>query len=128
MWHVDDSKISHKEELVVRDIINKIEDKFGDIKAVCGPEQEFLGMKIVCRNDGNFSIDVKAHLQKAYNEFDEDLGKATSPAKNGLFNIDPDSPAVAELTRRRFHKIAQLLLCVACRGRKDLLPAIAFLT
>ena len=45
-----------------------------------------------------------------------------------MFEVDEDSPLINEEERKRFHKIVQLLLCVCCRGRKDILPTISFLT
>jgi len=34
VWHVDDCKISHKDETVVTDILEKLEDKFGKEKSI----------------------------------------------------------------------------------------------
>ena len=103
MWHVDDSKISHVNEVVVRDIVAKIESKFGDTRIVHGLKKEFLGVKLECRSDGNFSIDVKLHLLKACESFKEELTKSATPAKNGLFEVDITSSCVDGPTRKRFH-------------------------
>ena len=56
MWHVDYSKISYVDEMVVRDIVEKIENKFRDMRSVHGIKQEFLGMKLEHRTDRNFII------------------------------------------------------------------------
>ena len=65
---------------------------------------------------------------KACDSFKEELIKASTPSKNRLFDVDINIPFVDEPTRKYFHQIAKLLLCVACRGRKDMLPTITFLT
>ena len=49
MWHVHDCKISHKDEKVVTDILEKLEDKFGKEKSIAvtqGPIHDYLGMTI----------------------------------------------------------------------------------
>lgn len=128
MWHVDDSKISHVTEYVVRDIVKKIEEKFGDIKANYGTKQDFLGIKINYRDDGRVEMDIRSYLQKTKDLFNEDLSGAASAARNSLFDVDSNSPKFPETKRKLFHQIFQLMLYIGLRGRKDLMTAISFLT
>lgn len=37
-WHVDDLKMSHSKEQVVRDVINELESIYGQMEVVYGPE------------------------------------------------------------------------------------------
>ena len=70
-WFVDDSKISHVEEQVIRDALKKIEDNFRSVSTVCGQRKELLGMSLEFLDNGNFLIDVRSYLHKAINEFDK---------------------------------------------------------
>lgn len=73
MWHIDNSKIFYVKESVVRDIIAKIEDRFGNIKAVSRLKHDFLSMKLECCEDGNFGIDVRSYLHKTCDELEKNL-------------------------------------------------------
>jgi len=45
VWHVDDCKISHKDEKVVTDILEKLEEKFGkepSIAVTRGPIHDYI--------------------------------------------------------------------------------------
>ena len=44
MWYVDDTKISHKDDKVVQDVINALENKFGVMIKSYGAEHNFWGM------------------------------------------------------------------------------------
>ena len=44
VWYVDDNKISHKDQTVVNDIVQRIETKFGTMTKTQGDDHEFLGM------------------------------------------------------------------------------------
>ena len=46
VWYVYDNKISHKEQAVVNDIIQRIEAKFGPMTKTQGDDHEFLGMQL----------------------------------------------------------------------------------
>ena len=59
MWHVNDCKISHKDEEVVTDMLKKLEEKFGKetlIAVTRGPIHDYLGMAI------DYSIEGKVKL------------------------------------------------------------------
>ena len=47
VWHVDDDKISHKNVNVAKNIVWKLEEKFGKMSfKSCGSDCNFLGMKL----------------------------------------------------------------------------------
>ena len=64
-WYVDDNKISHVEPTVVRDVIRKIEDRFGKMTVCEGKSHVFLGMEIEFPGDGSVIIDMRTYLQEA---------------------------------------------------------------
>ena len=51
VWYVDDAKVSHESPEVVKDIIGKIEEKFGRMNTTYGNEQSYLGMKLKITKD-----------------------------------------------------------------------------
>ena len=73
IWHVDDLKISHVEEQVVKDIIEEIEKKFGKMSVNIGKTHTYLGMDFEYRDDGVVRISMKGYLEDAINEFPEEI-------------------------------------------------------
>ncbi len=51
-WFVDDNKISHVDDKVVSNVIEKIEERFGKMTVTRGKEHVFLGMGISFHDDG----------------------------------------------------------------------------
>ena len=66
---VDDTKASHVEKVVVRQVHNALESKFGPMKVVTGKEHDFLGSRTTCRNDRRFKIDLNSHLPDVADDF-----------------------------------------------------------
>ena len=58
-WYVNDNKISHIDKNVVSDIIKKTEARFGKMEVTRGDAHVLLGMNIVFRGSGTFSILVE---------------------------------------------------------------------
>ena len=51
-WYVDDNKVSHVEQDVIYDVINKVEEKFPVLTVTNGNIHTFLGIKIRYLKDG----------------------------------------------------------------------------
>ena len=86
-------------------------------------------MKITYHFDeGNFDIDMSPYLQQTIEEFGEEMVEASTPARADLFFVDESKPLVDEKRRRLFYRLACRLICCTCRGRKDIQPAISFLS
>ena len=62
------------------------------MESVYGSAQDFLGIKLTHRDDNRVEMVMKSCLSKACDEFGEKLTSAASPTKNGLFEIDENSP------------------------------------
>ena len=45
-WYVDDLKISSVNEGAVMDVINKLEERFGEMRKSLGKKHSYLGMEI----------------------------------------------------------------------------------
>lgn len=128
-WYVDDLKISHVDEHVVRQIISSIEARYGEMKQSHGPRHTYLGMKIEFTDDGEVLILMDDHLQEAIDLFPEDCkATAATPAATHLFNVNPTAIKLPEPNRKIFHSIVAKLLWVSKRARPDILVALSFLT
>ena len=127
IWHVDDIKISHMNINVVKDIISKLEKKFGKMTVNFGPDYDFIGIKMRFLDDKTLEVDMRDYLRDAIEDFGEDnLKPAKTPAKLNLFEVDESSPLVNEEVRSKFHRIVMKLMYVSYRGRKDIQLATAF--
>jgi hypothetical protein len=58
-WYVHDTKISHVDDNAVSHVIERIEDRFGEMTVTQGKEHVFLGMNINFNEDGTASIKMK---------------------------------------------------------------------
>ena len=65
-WHVDDLKISHVEENVVRSVIQKIQEEFGqhsDLSMHIGKRHDYMGMILDFNSPGVLEIDMSDYIQ-----------------------------------------------------------------
>ena len=75
VWHVDDLKISHRDEKVVNDVITQLEEKYGKMSMTIGRKHKYVGMNIIYNLDGTVVIDMKDYVQDSLDEFPESLEK-----------------------------------------------------
>ena len=118
-WYFDDNKISHVDDTVVTDIIEKIEAKFGKMTVTRGKHHVFLGMDITFNdNHGTFTILMKEYLKEAIADSGMDASKvAPTPAKKDLFSVDDVSEQLDKRQGKNFHSLVAKLLYVSKRAR-----------
>ena len=129
-WYVDNNnKISHVDDTVVNDIIEKIEDKFGKMTVTRGKHHVVLGMDITFNdNNGTVTILMKEYLKEAIADSGMDATKVTpTPVRRDLFNVDDGSEQLDKRQGEIFHSIVAKLLYVTKRARTNAQLAIAFL-
>jgi len=128
-WYVDNSKISHVDDTVVTNIIEKIEAKFGKMTVTRRKHHVFLGMYITFNDDdGTVTILMKEYLKEAIADSGMDASKvAPTPAKKDLFTVDDGSEQLDKRQGKSFHSIVAKLLYVSKRARTNAQLAIAFL-
>jgi len=128
-WYVNDNKISHVDDTVVTDIIEKIEVKFGKMTVTRGKHHVFLGMDITFNdNNGTFTILIKKYLKEAIADSGMDASKvAPTPAKKDLFTVDDGSEQLDKRQGETFHSIVAKLPYVSKRARTGTQSSIAFL-
>ena len=126
IWYVDDIKVSHEDESVVKDIMNKIESKFGKLNTNLEKEQEYLGMSIKSNDDKVVSIHMKGYTKEVISKFDSvsHITSATStPALPNLFVVDTMSPRLEKVRSELYHHCVAKLLYVFKRCRLDILTS-----
>ena len=126
---MDDLKISHKDESVVKEVIKKIESKYGTMSTNFGKKHTYVGMEFEYNDDGIVTIGMENYIADALEEFPETLGKTVStPASAYLFEVNDEAEKLEEERARMFHRIVAMLLFVSKRARPDIQVAIAFLS
>ena len=131
-WYVDDNKILHENEVVVTNVLNDMEKKFGKLAVSRGDTHDLLGMKIeLDRKDKTIKIDTKVHLEEAMTMFEQagDMveGSAATPGNNHFFKIKENCEELEGNKADIFHSTVTKLLFACKGGRPDLEPYIAYL-
>ena len=129
LWYVDDVKVSHVEESVVKSVITKLENEFGSVNPTYGNEQEYLGMKLKIDDNRKLYIDMRDQVSEILQDFTGNIKTSPStPAGNGLMNVNESSPSLAKQRAHEFHSTVAKLQYLEKRGRPDLEPTVAFLS
>ena len=72
LWHVDDLKISHKDEQVVVDVLKYLEECYGKLSVTLGKSHTYIGMNIECVGR-KVKISMKHYLEEAIEAFPDHL-------------------------------------------------------
>ena len=131
-WHVDDLKISHVDEQVVRSIIQKIQNNFGqhsELSMHIGKRHDYLGMILDFTTPGILEIDMSDYIQVILQDTPANLrGTSMVPAAKHLFTTHPDAPKIRPQEQEIFHHLTMQLMYLSQCGRPDIRTAAAFLS
>ena len=131
-WHIDDLKISHVDEQVVRSIIQKIQNTFGqhsELSMHMGKRHDYLGMILDFTTPGILEIDMSDYIQVILQDTPANLrGTSMVPAAKHLFTTHPDAPKISPQEQEIFHHLTMQLMYLSQRGRPDIQTAVAFLS
>ena len=132
-WHVDDLKVSHKDENAVTALAEKLAELYGPKTTISrGKVHGYLGMDIDWASvPGTTIVSMIKYLHKVIEELPEVLrGTKASPAGDHLFTIREDGKIklLPEEQARQFHRTVAQLLFLCKRARPDIEPLISFLT
>ena len=130
MFHVDDLKISHKDEDIVTKIINKLDEKYGAIMPISisrGKVHYYLGMVFDYTNPGEVLIHMYQYIDNMVamtpQRYKEGMGSATAAPTN-LYEVrDPNSNEVEPLSkqyREEYHSLTAHSTYLSKRARPDL--------
>ena len=133
LWHVDDLKLSHKSQAVLDDLIDQLNQKYGQETPVTvqkGKIHEYLGMTIDFSSPGKVQFRMDDYVDRILAEAPEDMaGSAVTPAAAHLFRVNnTNSKRLDDDTAEVFHHLTAKLLYLCKRVRPDLMTAVAFLT
>ena len=131
--HVDDVLVSAKDEKRVDNIMDEIEELFGEVTKNRGRVLNYVGLtfdfrilKTVKITMQGFIADLMAFVEKR-SDF---CGTAVDPASGDLFDIgviDDKNKLLENKEKEFFHSLTAKLLYLSKRVRPDILVAVAFL-
>ena len=131
-WHVDDLKISHVDEQVVRSIIQKIQDNFGqhsELSMHIGKRHDYLGMILDFTTPEILEINMSDYIQVILQDTPANLqGTSMVPVAKHLFTTRPDAPKISPQEQEIFHHLTMQLMYLSQRGRPNIQTAVAFLS
>ena len=132
-WHVDDLKVSHKDEATVTAFAIKVLELYGPKNTISrGTVHDYLGMDLDFGTEpGTLIMSMIKYLQKIIDEFPEVLkGTRVNPGGDWLFKIrgDEGQEILTEEMARQFHHTTAQLLFLCKRARPDIETLVLFLT
>jgi hypothetical protein len=135
LFYVDDIYASHKEQGVLDELLEVINDKFKtdtqDLSITRGTNQDYIGM--------NIDFSGKDHDRITQYDFLEDIldktnrhyggmnGTSVTPAVTYVFTVDETSTVLSKQHAEYFHRITARLLFASKRARPDLQVTVAYL-
>ena len=130
-FHVNDLKMSHVEQSVLDDLIDKLNAEFGAIKKLAasyGDVHKYLGMTIDYSEDGKVKLTMYEYLEDILVEAPDDMDEiAVNVAGEHLFKVNPDCKKLDHEIADYFHRTVARLLFASKRARPDLQTAVSFL-
>eukprot|EP00957_Ditylum_brightwellii_P212308 15367176-Ditylum_brightwellii.AAC.4 len=128
-WHVDDLKISHKDNKEVTRMLRWLESKYCNLCTTREKVHEYFGMTLDFSKSGKVKVIMSEYLKEIIEDFPEVIqGTVTSSASAHLFNVDEKGKLLDEILARQFHTSTAKLIFVCKRARPDIQTAVAFLT
>jgi hypothetical protein len=132
IWHVDDLKLSHVEQQVLKDITDKLNAKYGQQTPLVmhrGKIHDYLGMAIDYSEDGKVKFSMPDYVEGLLDEAPSKMdGVAMTPAGPNLFTVKMDTDVLDDDDTDMFHHLTAKLLYLCKRARPDLQPTVAYLT
>ena len=99
-------------------LTDRLRSEFVDLSLNCGPQLDFLGMKVDHITDGSFSLSMPKLIAEIVGESFE---KTSSPANENLFLNDGDQSPIPSDARKLYARIVAQLLYLGRWVRPDLL-------
>ena len=111
-WHVDELKISHRDEEMISALAIELAEEFGSKTTIStGKIHDYLGIDLDFEiKRGTLIISQINYLQKILEEFLEVLTRSTAcPAGNHIFKMreDKDREILGEEMAKQFHRTAR---------------------
>ena len=105
-WYVNDVKVLPDDPTVVSEIINLVEEEYGDVKPVRGDNYVYLGMNILITKDQKIMINMKEQILEAIEALGEDVScKVAIPAARHLMNVSDGTTKLDDVEAELFCNI-----------------------
>ena len=124
-FHVDDLKVSHKDQAVLEDFVSNLRDEFGQEDESMenkGLIHEYLGITIDYAIPRKVAFIMFDYLEDVKVEANEDLKNSRSyyPGNDSLMKVDQDSSRLSTKDAALFHCHIARLLFAGKRARLDI--------
>jgi hypothetical protein len=131
-FHVDDLKISHMDEDVIKNMVKDLNGIFGQdgtlLEASYGKVHEYLGMTIDYSEENVVKFTMYDYLEDILAESPDDMkGMAVTPAHSKLFQVNQECEKLDAKNIDWFHRTVARLLFASKRARPDIQTAVAYL-
>ena len=124
--HVDDLIITSADQRMIDGLCDGLKGRYGEITRHDGPVLNYLGMV--------FDLSVSGEVWMSMQGYTDDtityagvLGRARSPATDGLFDVRSGVDLAPEDVRVWFHSVVAKLSYLAKRAKPECLTAVAYL-
>ena len=128
--HVDDGLITSESLELIEELLDKLNDEFGDVNVQNGPQLEYLGINIdMSKNDG-VHYSQPGLIDKILTK-EQTMGESRTPAGQKLLEPDNDGTngeLLKEDIRKQLHSTVYALQHLALRSRPDILLPVNFLS
>ena len=126
--HVDDIKLSHADEKVVRKVAAQLSETYGEMELRTGDVLEYCGITLDYGEEGTVKIGAETHIDEAIEQFGEEISTHyKTPAAEHLFSVNTECTRLDEDRRKLFHSVFAKLLWVGKKARPDILVPLSFL-
>ena len=125
-FYVDDLIVTCVDPAGVDWVLQCLQDRFADLTTTRGKKHSYLGQTLDFSVPRTVKATMEGYVESIIAERKHDRGAAT-PALEGLFDVDAESPKLDESSRERFHTVVMKIQYLAKRVRPDLLTASTFL-
>ena len=91
-WHVDDLKVSHKDQWEVTKMAIFLSKIYGNVKVQWGNKLQYLGMDLDYTTPDAVKISMIRYIENIIKNFTEEIiGTAATPATEYLFEVQGDT-------------------------------------
>ena len=131
-FHVDDLKVSHKDEAVLQDFFTDLRDEFGQEDKLTeskGLLHKFLGTTTDYSIPRKVVFTIFDYLEDTIVEAEKNLknSRLYYPGIDSLMNVGYNSPSLPTKSAKLFHHHVARLLFASKRARPDIQVCVAFL-
>lgn len=127
--HVDDLKVSCKDEKYLEQFVKELTAIYGTLNVHKEKILDYLGMDLDYTNKSYVKVSMVKMIEASVEEFGIGSGEnVTTPATDDLFAIEEDSEALLKKEKEKFHSMVARLLYMAKRARPDILTCVSFLS